>query len=138
MARGKLCAQLVGFAVLLAALFALPQVAQAHAGHAHAMHVHAQPQATDVSAPADHALEQQVEQSLTAASQSDPRHADGSPCTDRGCCAQGSCTACFSMVAPSPPLMLPPTLAAVIGLTANPLHAGIAGSSLQRPPRSFA
>jgi hypothetical protein len=34
--------------------------------------------------------------------------------------------------------MQPPTLAAVIGLTANPLHAGIAGSSLQRPPRSFA
>jgi hypothetical protein len=138
MSRGKLCAQLVGFAVLLAALFALPQVAQAHSGHAHAMHVHTQTQATDVSAAADHAIEQQVEQSLTAASQSAPRHADGSPCTDRGCCAQGSCAACFSLVAPAPPLMLPPSLAAVIGLMANPLPSGIAGPSLQRPPRSFA
>lgn len=106
MTRPSICAQLFGFVALVAALFVLPQAAQAHAGHAHGMHVHtqAQSQTADVSVIA----------------------------------AQGSCSACFSLVAPMPPLVQPPSLSATVVLAAYSRHSGIAGPSLRRPPKSFA
>jgi hypothetical protein len=140
MSRGSICTRLFGFAVLLAALFALPQVAQAHAGHAHSTHVHTQTdaRATDVSTPAAPAIEQQTEQSPAVAASGAPGKRSTAPCSDRGCCGQSTCAMCLSLDAPMPPLLMPPSHGAEIGLTANPLPAGIAGPSLQRPPRSFA
>jgi hypothetical protein len=134
-----LCAQMFGFAVLVAALFALPQAAQAHAGHAHAMHVQAQTHAhaADLSIVADLAGKPQAEQSLTSAMRSAPGHDDNAPC-DRGCCAQISCAACFSLMAPMPPLVAPPALSRVIASTANRLPPGIGAAALRRPPKTFA
>lgn len=139
MARRTICAQLFSFAVLVAALFILPQAAQAHAGHAHAIHLHTQTQspAADVSAVAGDVAEQRAEQRLGTALQGLPGLAGDSPC-ERGCCAQSSCAGCLSLVAPMPPLMQPPSLSAAIGLAANPRRTGIGGSSLRRPPKSFA
>src|SRR5215207_687775 len=108
MSMRSICAQLC-FAVLVAAMFALPQAAQAHQGHAHAMHVqagHAHAQAAD-AVKAHEGL--RAEQSLTAATFSAPVHAYDVPCADPGCRAHGSCVACCSMVAPMLPLILPPT-----------------------------
>lgn len=135
MTRPSICAQLFGFVALVAALFVLPQAAQAHAGHAHGMHVHtqAQSQTADVSVIADGV----VEQRLSTASQDAPGQTGDAPC-DRGCCAQGSCSACFSLVAPMPPLVQPPSLSATVVLAAYSRHSGIAGPSLRRPPKSFA
>lgn len=135
MSMRTICAQLFGFAVLVAALFALPQAAKAHPGHAHGMHVttQAHSQTADVSVIADDVPEHH----LSTASQDAPGQTDYSPC-DRGCCAQGSCSACFSLVAPMPPLMQPPSLSAAIVLAAYSRRSGIARPSLRRPPKSFA
>jgi hypothetical protein len=139
-------AQLFGLAVLLTALFGLPQAVQAHAGHAHAIHTHAhahavdtytQAQSADASAPADRSADLTIEQSLTAPSQSAPGHMHDTPC-DRGCCAQASCAGCFSLMAPIPPLVTPPSLSNAITFAANRLPPGIDGSSLRRPPKTFA
>jgi hypothetical protein len=139
MSRGTLFAHLFGFAVLLAATFGLPQAVQAHPGHAHAVHAdathkHAAP--ANVSAAVQEVVER-VEQSMTASAPGAPGHTHDFSC-DRGCCAQSSCTACCSAVAPMPPLLLPPSLSTAIGLSKNPHRAGIDGASLRRPPKSFA
>lgn len=138
MSMRSICAQLF-FAVLVVALFALPRAALAHQGHDHAaharaMHVHA----TDVQAQAADTAASNAEQSLTAAVAGEPAHMPGVPCSDPGCCAHGSCAACCSMVAPTLPMMLPPTPHAAIGDVANASRSGIDGPSLRRPPRSFA
>jgi hypothetical protein len=148
MSMRTICAQLVGFAVVLAALLILPQAAQAHAGHVHATHAPAaHVHATQVPADADaraadssvtsEAAETRAEPSLTATTHSAPGDAADLPCS-RGCCAQTSCAACFSLVVPMPPLMLPPALSMKMGVAANPQPSGIGGPSLRRPPRSFA
>jgi hypothetical protein len=132
-----ICAQLFGFAALLAALFVLPQAAQAHPGHAHGARVHAQPATPSTPAPAVHAVEQHADQLLTAAVDRESDKTDGTPCS-RGCCAQSSCAACFSLVAPMPPLVAPPSLSTEMTFAAKRLPPGIGGPSLRRPPRSFA
>jgi hypothetical protein len=143
MSMRTICAQLFGFATLLAALLILPQAAEAHAGHAHAMHATTAPTTNAAAQTADSAAnhditEQRAEHHLSAAAQSAPRHADDSPCSDRDCCTPGCCAAAFSIVAPLPPFVRPPSLSAVIGLSTNPQPPGIGGPSLRRPPRSFA
>jgi hypothetical protein len=131
-----ICAHLFGVAALLAALLMLPQTALAHAGHAHVMHVHAaQAPAADVT-HADVA-EKRAEQVLSAIAQDVPGHSHDAPC-DRGCCAQSSCAACFSLVAPLPPQMMPPSLRTFVAFGATRLPPGIGGPSLRRPPRTFA
>jgi hypothetical protein len=139
----RFCAQLFGFVVLVTALFALPQMAQAHAGHAHTMHAHTMHVHTahgHATEPAERAAVdyEVVEQSLHAATSNVPGQADDPPCSDRDCCTLGSCAACFSIVAPLPPLIAPPSLTSEISLLANPPPPGIAGAALRRPPRSFA
>jgi hypothetical protein len=128
-------AQLFGVVAFLVAMLVLPQAAQAHAGHTHAMHAPAKaaPRVADVPS----AVAQQVEQSLTAATQSKPGHVHDSSC-DCGACAQCSCVSCFSAVAPMPPLVLPPSQGAAIGIAASRHRPGIDGPSLRRPPKSFA
>jgi len=137
MSLRTISAHLFGLAALLAVLLALPQAAQAHAGHAHAMHVHtAQAHATDVVHAADVA-EAHAEQTLSAATQDGAGRGHDVPC-DRGCCAQSSCAACFSLVAPLPPQVMPPSLSTFVAFAATRLPPGIGGPSLRRPPRSFA
>jgi hypothetical protein len=127
-------AQFFGLTVFLAAMFALPQAAQAHAGHSHAMHAPAKAApVADVAA----AVERQVEQSLTAGTQTEPSHTHDPSC-DCSYCAQSSCTGCFSIVAPLPPLVVPPSLGTAIGIASNQSRPGIDGPSLRRPPRFFA
>jgi hypothetical protein len=131
-----LWAHLLGFAVLMAALLLLPHAAKAHPGHAHAMHVHHTAPASPAVA-GDQIAHDTIEQSLNTAAQTAPGHLPILPC-ERGCCAQSSCAACFSAVAPMPPQVAPPLLRTVIGFAADPLGSGIDGPSLRRPPRSFA
>lgn len=138
MSMRTLCAQLFGAVALVAALLVLPQAAHAHPGHAHAFHVHAQHQQADVAALADGAADQQAVPSLTATGHDLPGTGSGSSCPDRGCCAQASCAACFSIVAPMPPQVAPPSLGTMIVLSVIPLPSGVGGPSLRRPPRSFA
>ena len=135
MSRGTFFAHLFGFVVLFAMLV-LPQAAQAHAGHAHAMHLTIAPTNADGPASA-HADEHQNEQSLTAATQNAPNHAHDSSC-DCGSCVSSSSAACFSAVAPRPPLVSPPSHGTAIGMTSNQGHPGVDTPSLRRPPRSFA
>lgn len=139
MTRRTLFAQVFGLVALAAALLALPQGAWAHAGHAHTMHASAaQASAETATTPADHDVaERHAEQTLSAAAQDAPGHLPTLPC-ERGCCAQSSCAACFSAVAPMPPQVAPPLLRTVIGLATDPQGSGIDGPSLRRPPRSLA
>ncbi len=137
MSRGSICAQLFGFVVLLAALLAWPQAVRAHAGHAHAAHVHTHAQHATAAASADQHLEQHAEEAIASAVHGETDGTNGTPCS-RGCCAQSSCAACFSMVAPMPPLVAPPSLSTEMTFAANRLPPGIDGASLRRPPRSFA
>jgi hypothetical protein len=130
----SICAHLFGAVALLAALLVPPQAALAHPGHTHSIQA---PAAVDQPSADIPPSAQPVEQSLAAATPSTPGHAHDGPC-DRGCCAQSSCTACFSIVAPMPPMVFPPSLGRAIGLTATTPHPGINGPSLRRPPRSFA
>jgi hypothetical protein len=132
-----ICAHLLGVAALLAVLLALPQTALAHAGHAHVMHAPApQTPSTDVAHAADVA-EERAEQSLSAVAQDGPGHSHDKPC-DRGCCAQSSCAACFSLMPPLPPQVMPPSLRTFVAFGATRLPPGIGGPSLRRPPRYFA
>jgi hypothetical protein len=139
MSRGTLFAHLFGFAVLLAATLGLPQAVQAHPGHAHAVHIdaaHAHATPANTSAAIQDVVEP-VEQSMSASTPGTPSDTRDLPC-DRGCCAQSSCAACFSAVAPMPPQVAPPSLSTALGLTTNPHRPGIDGTSLRRPPKSFA
>jgi hypothetical protein len=132
-----ICAHLFGVTAFLAALLVLPQTALAHAGHTHIVHVHtAQASTTDVAHAADVA-EERAEQTLSAVAQDGPGPSHDTPC-DRGCCAQSSCAACFSLVAPLPPQVAPPSLSTFVAFSATRLPPGIGGPSLRRPPRSFA
>jgi hypothetical protein len=145
-----ICAQLVGFAVLLAALLAMPQAAMAHPGHTHGIHVSAAHAHTthvqtadageriaDGSGTSQANPDTRAEQSLTAATHGATGEAADLPCS-LGCCTQNSCATCFSLVAPTPLLMQPPALSIKMSLAANPQPPGIDGRSLHRPPRSFA
>ena len=142
MSMRSICAQLF-LVVLVAALFALPRPAQAHQGHAHAMHAqgghaHAPVRTADAGQVQQDLADPHAEQSLTAASFGAPLQTHGIPCADPGCCAHGSCVACCSMVAPQPPLILPPAMHSEVDELADASRAGIDGPSLRRPPKSFA
>jgi hypothetical protein len=137
MSMRSICAQLL-FVVLVAALFALPQTAQAHQGHSHAMHAQASHAHAPAAASQQDIADSHAEQSVGAASFSAPVPTHDIPCADPGCCAHGSCVACCSMVAPMLPLILPPTLHTEVDEVASSSHSGIDGPSLRRPPRSFA
>jgi hypothetical protein len=131
-----ICAHLFGVVALLAALLAVPQTATAHAGHAHVIHMHAAQAPTADVTRADVA-EKHAEQTSSAGAQDVPGQSHETPC-DRGCCAQSSCAACFSLVAPLPPQVMPPSLRTFVAFGATRLPPGIAGPSLRRPPKYFA
>lgn len=117
-----------------------PSVAAAHPQYMHASHAaavpaHANP-TTDVIK--QDAARPAAVQELTAAPENPASVPDSGACADRGCCSNGACTACCSIVAPVVVLTFPPSLSSVLFARDGPMRAALAVEGPSRPPKHFA
>ncbi len=116
-----------------------PSVAAAHPQHMHASHAAAVPahanSATDVEADA---AQPAAVQELTSSPANLAGAPDSAACADRGCCSNGACTACCSIVAPVVVLTFPPSPSSVLFARDGPMRAALAVEGPSRPPKYFA
>lgn len=121
-------------AAFLAAALLAPSAAEAHPQHLHTSsphahsHSHAAPTAEHVSAP----------QELTSAQVIPADVPAKDACADRGCCSNGSCTACCSIVAPVLAVSFPSPASSLVLARDGPVRTPPAVEGPSRPPKHFA
>lgn len=125
-------------AVLWAGGLLAPSVAAAHPQHMHASHATAVPHANSATDVKRDAARPAAVQELTAAPANPAGAPDSVACADRGCCSNGACTACCSIVAPVVVLTFPPSLSSVLFARDGPMRAALAVEGPSRPPKHFA
>ena len=127
-------------AAALAVAVLAPSLVAAHPGHAHA------PQVPAVQAPAhppaigfeQDAVGKTTMHELTSVQATSAGTPDNSACTDRGCCTNGACNACFSIVAPVVTMAFPPSAGSILQARDGLARAMLAIEGPKRPPKHFA
>ena len=110
---------------------------------AHPQHVHSS-QATTVQHAVATGVEQgaiqkkNAAQDLTSAQATPAGAPDNAACIDRGCCSNGACSACCSIVAPVVIVTFPLSDSLVLFGRDGPVRSTVAVEGPSRPPKHFA
>jgi hypothetical protein len=127
----RLLGIIAAFATLLLVALAASG-AQAHAGHSHASVAAQQPEAQNTYAARPTVVEMRVHVPSAA-------HVhDVDNCADRGCCGNGHCSACCSVLVPASLVQFGSTADASPLIFDAETPPGLATDGPPRPPRFFA
>lgn len=131
----RLCGWIVASAIVAIASFAMPSLAQAHAGHHHhhaAASILAADTASSEAEPAAQDRHEVVSAGLAGAAD------QGTPaCGGILCCGNTFCASCASVLAAQAAPLEPLTGTATAYLHDPGVPSGTGPSDLSRPPRSF-